>query len=236
MISKTGAVLWKMDITEQMHDDWSKKLEGWKAALKERGRKNIKNTGLFATQYTEQDLAGKGAPFWNQRDIFRFCLTQVEGRAQSKLCSRWYGTKTYGDKKVVMGRARVDAITPRVLVHNENAPLKDDKVVAADKPTTFFAELLSGASYEFVAQPAKFNLMDIADTAKPGVLRIVGYDTRPTTPSVIMNPDQYTSVTKFLGFEATIGDTRKFWISTVNQEDPVLYMPGQGGGIFKQKF
>lgn len=236
MISKTGAVLWQMEITEAMHESWSRQLAGWKKQLSDRGRM-VKNTGLFATQYAEMDLSGKRAPLWNQRDIFRFCLTQTDGRAQSKLCSRWYGTKTYADKKVVMGRARVDAITPRVLVRNENAPLKDDKAVAVDRPTTFFAELLSGASYEFVAQPVKFNLMDIADTVRPGVIRVVGYDTRPTTPSVLMNPDQYTAVTKILGFEATIGDNRKFWMAAINKENPVLYFPGEGGGgIFKQKF
>lgn len=234
MISKTGAVLWKLEITKEMRAAWKNKMAAWQATLKLKGLRAI-STGLFSTQYAHESLSAKSIPLWNQKDTFRFCLTNSEGRAQTRLCSRWYGTKTKGNK-VVMGKARVQVFAPRVLIQGEKAPLSGDKPVNADTPTSFFAELLGGESYEFVATSGKLNLMDISDTVKPNILRIVGYDNRPTTPSVAMNPKQYGALTKLIGFEATIGDNRKFWIANLKRDKPLIYLQGVGGGVFKQTF
>ncbi len=233
MISKRGTVLWKHEITKEMRDEWTKRVNSWRSDLKLATKKDVKKSGLFATQYAEPM---ENIPLQGQKEIFRFCVTQVQERAQTKVCSRWYGTKNVAGRGVIMGKAKVDAVTPRALVQNETAPLKDDKPVSADMPTSFFAELLGGETYEFVAQPNKLNLMDIADTVKPNVLRVIGYETRPTSPSLIINPDQYSSFTKMIGFEATIGDTRKFWIAPLRRDKPQMYLPGQGGGVFKQVF
>jgi hypothetical protein len=79
-------------------------------------------------------------------------------------------------------------------------------------------------------------LMDISDTKNPKLLRVVGYDTRPLSKSLLLNPDQYSIWTKSLGFESTIGDPRKFWAAAVPTNDPKLYFPGEGGGVFRQRF
>lgn len=237
MISRTGAVLWKHTFTESDRKAWKGKLDKWRKELVQKGvpAKELMRSGIFGTQFAVVDLESANAPFWGQKESFRFCLSQTEGRGQTKMCSQRYGAKSAG-RTVMMGRMKSDPIPARVLVQNENAPLKNSVPVASDMPSTFYAELVTGESYEFVAQPNKLELMDISDTKKPGVLRIVGYDTRPTSHSVILNPDQYGSFTKMLGFESTIGDPRKFWAAAVKKDDPKVYLPGQGGGIFKQKF
>lgn len=237
MISRTGAVLWTYNFTEEDHTKWMKQLEEWRKALITKGvpAKDLVRSGVFGSQFAIVDAEAAKAPFWGQKDSFRFCLTQSDGRNSTKMCSQRYGTKSSG-RNVIMGKVRVDPTTPRVLVQNEEAPMKNSVVVAADMPTSFFAELASGESYEFVTVPNKLELMDISDTKKPNVLRIVGYDTRPIGRSIVLNPDQYSSLTKLLGFEATIGDPRKFWAAAIKKDDPKIYLPGQGGGVFKQRF
>ena len=237
VISKTGKVLWSYDIEATEREAWKKKLTSWKNQLVKQGveAKALGNSGIFGTQLALSNLDEKKAPFRGLRESFRFCLTQNVGKSSSKLCSIWYGARTTATG-VIIGKVRSDAAQPRVLLQSETAPLKDSKVIAADMPVSFYADLSSNQSYEFISQPVRMQLMDIADTVKPGVLRVVGYDVRPTNPSVILNPDQYTSLTKAIGFEDTIGDFRKFWMSILKVDNPALYFPGDGGGVFKQKF
>lgn len=237
MISRTGTVLWSYSFSEADRARWTKQLESWRKELISKGIsiKDLVRTGIFGAQFAIVDAEAAQAPFWGQKESFRFCISQTEGNNSTKICSQKYGTKSSG-RKVVMGKVRADATTPRVLVQSEEAAMKNSLPVVADGPTSFFAELASGESYEFVAVPNKLELMDIADTKAPNVLRIVGYDTRPIGRSILLNPDQYSSMTKMLGFESTIGDPRKFWAAAVRKNDPKIYLPGQGGGIFKQRF
>ncbi|MGE5087246.1 MAG: hypothetical protein ACM3MG_13150 [Bacillota bacterium] len=236
MISRTGAVLWKYEISDVERTRWANKVAQWRSALLEKSVPASElNSGIFSSQYVITDVKAAGAPFWNQSNSFRFCLTQSEGRNSSRLCSQWYGTKLEGGS-LVMGKVRVDPTTPRVLFNKEEASLKQSAAVAQEGPTSFFAELATGESYEFISIPNKLQLMDISDTNRDKILRIVGYETRPLGKSVLLNPDQYTNLTKILGFEDTIGDPRKFWAATVKTDDAKVYLPGQGGGIFKQRF
>lgn len=237
MISRTGTVLWTHTITEEDRKNWQDKLDGWRKKLVEKGvpAKSLNRSGIFGFQFAIEDIDSTRAPFRGQKESFRFCLTQTDGRNTTKMCSQRYGTRSSG-KSVAMGKVRQDAVTPRVLVNNEEAPLKNAVPVAANMPSSFFAELETGESYEFVATPNKLELMDIAETKKPGVLRIVGYDTRPIGHSVILNPDQYSALTRLLGFQATIGDPRRFWAAEIRRDDPRIYLPGQGGGVFRQRF
>lgn len=236
IISKSGKVLWQYDIKEVDRETWKKKLTQWRGQLVKAGidSKEIGNGGIFGTQLALNDLKNR-AIFKGIRESFRFCLSQSVGNSQSKLCSIWYGVRNSGNS-TIMGKIRTEPAQPRVLVQNEAAALKDSKVISAEMPVSFYADLYSNQSYEFVTKPKKPSLMDIADTVKPGILRIVGFDTRPTNPSVILNPDQYGVLTKTIQFEDTIGDFRKFWMAALKIDNPVLYFPGEGGGVFKQKF
>jgi hypothetical protein len=236
MISRTGTVLWKYEISEVEKARWMSKMTQWRSALLAKSVPAAElNNGIFSSQYVISDVKAAGAPFLNQNNSFRFCLTQSEGRNSSKICSQWYGTKVVNGA-LMMGKVRVDATTPRVLFNNEEASLKQSVAVPPEGPTSFFAELATGESYEFISAPNKLQLMDISDTSLDKTLRIVGYDTRPLGKSVLLNPDQYTNLTKIFGFEDTIGDPRKFWAAVVKTDDAKVYLPGQGGGVFKQRF
>ncbi|WP_246845062.1 hypothetical protein [Bdellovibrio sp. NC01] len=234
MISRTGAVLWRTKISAADITEWNQKLDGWKKTLLGAGTQasNLRG-GIFATQYAVLNVNEAGA-FANINESFRFCLSSEEGRNQTKLCSQRYAVKKT-PQGLAMGKTRGEKNNPRVLVNNEDAPTKKTVQVATDVPTGFYAELATGESYEFVVMPNKLQLMDIADTKNPKILRVVGYDTRPVGKSIILNPDQYSNLTKMIGFEATIGDPRKFWAAAVPTSNPVVYLPGQGGGVFRQR-
>ncbi|MGZ3768945.1 MAG: hypothetical protein ACXVCR_02530 [Bdellovibrio sp.] len=236
MISRTGSVLWSYTITEKDKNEWLNKLEDWRKKLIVKGipAKSLFYSGIFGAQFAI-DIEKSKAPFFNQKESFRFCLTQTEEKNSTKMCSQKYGTKSTGHN-IVMGKIKTDPVTPRVLVLNEEAPLKKSVPVPVDMPASFFAELSTGDTYEFVTMPNKLQLMDIADTKTPHILRIIGFGTRPIGRSTILNPDQYSTLTKILGFEATIGDPRKFWAVYIKEENPYVYLPGKVGGVFKQKF
>jgi hypothetical protein len=234
VIGHTGSVLWKENITEKKRNLWKAKLEIWKKVLEKKGVKTalLPETSVFFTQYGILDVAAQGLkPFG---ESFRFCLARIQGRSQSRLCSQRYVIRGNG-KELSMSKLKT-VIPPRVLLQSQSAALKQSVPVARDMPTAFFAELASGESYEFIAIPNKLNLMDLTELDRPGEFRIVAWGTRPTMPSKVLNPEMYSPLTRAIGFQATVGDMRKFWEVVIGNEDPTLYLPGQGGGIFSQRF
>ncbi len=234
VIAHTGAVLWKEDITEAKRNLWKAKLKIWEKGLQQRGVKteHLPKTSVFYTQYGIIDATARGLRAFGES--FRFCLTQAQGRSQSRLCSQHYVIRGNG-KQLTMSKVKT-VVPPRVLLQSQSAALKQNVPVPRDMPTAFFAELASGETYEFIATPNKLNLMDLSDTKKPDQIRVVAWGTLPTAPTTVLNPDEYSSVTKALGFESTIGDMRKFWEAIISSVDPKLYLPGQGGGLFTQRF
>jgi hypothetical protein len=236
MISRTGRVLWSTSFAEGDQKKWNKQVETWRLQINAHGipTSQISNTGLLAASWAITDLDSAGLQIKKITEPFRFCLTQTEGRGQTRLCSRFYGLRKVGDT-LGFGNLRSDVDKPRVLVQNEEAPLKASAAVDVAHPVIFFAEMLNGESYEFMALPNKLQLMDIADTKNPKVLRIVGYETRPLQKTSLLNPDQYNYFISLLGLEPTIGDSRKFWAAAVWKDDAKIYLPGQGGGVFKQR-
>ena len=234
MISRTGSVLWKLDVSESGRSAWNEKLATWKMELEKKGVKTEKlsKSSVFYTQFGILDVFARGLKATNES--FRFCLTQSQGRSQSKLCSQRYlmrGSKNSRTISKIRSTGK-----PRILLQSAQAPLKQTVPVAKDGPTSFFAELGGGENYEFIAVPNVLNLMDLSDTKDPKKLRIVAWGTRPTMNANTLNPDDYSAVTKAIGFESTIGDLRKFWEAFIDSEDPKIYLPGQGGGVFAQRF
>lgn len=233
LISRDGKVLWKYVITEKLKKEWSSQLDGWQAQLKEKN-KNAEpvSTGIFAVPYAFMDI--NQVPLKQLSEPFRFCIAKVEGKTQTRLCSQRYSVKLNG-KEVSMGRMD-SSTTARVLIQNETAPLKNNVVTTLEMPFSFYADLSTGESYEFVANPPKMNLMDFSETEKPDLFKLVGFNYPPFAKHVLLNPDQYSKFTKMLGFEATIGDPRRFWSVEISRQTPHLYFPGTGGGVFKQRF
>ncbi len=238
MVSRTGKVLWSYRFAENDLTNWNKRLDGWRKDLITKGiaAGAVARSGIFAARFAFTDARSAGIPLWNQKESFRFCLSEIRGRNSSRVCSQRYGMDASGDGAISMLKVRVEPVKPRVLLHGQEVKAKQSLVVPMDSPTSFYVEMVGGESYEFITLPNKLELMDIADTVKPNVLRIVGYDTRPLGRSVILNPDQYSTLTKMLGFEATIGDPRKFWAAALSKDDAKIYLPGEGGGVFKQRF
>lgn len=235
MISRTGTVLWRFEITESVLERWRGRLAGWRKALRARNiAERDLRSGLFATNLTIEDLEAQGAPFWNQKEIFRFCLTSLDGRAQTRICSGRFSAETEG-RQVTLKKVP-SSVEPRVLVMNENAPLKGVVPVPMDSQTGFYADLAGGESYEFIAAPSRLNLIDLADTSRPGILRVSGFGVRPAEPSAVLNPERYGALTQALGFQPTIRDERVFWAAALRIESPYLHFPGDGGGIFRQRF
>lgn len=234
MISRSGRVLWRYDITADDVEKWKGRLDSWREKLKGSVDAKQLKTGLFATQFAIEDLQDKGAPLWNQNETFRFCLSQSEGRSSTRLCSGRFGARTKG-ATVTMGKVP-SQLAPRVVVMNQNGELAGSVKVPNEAPAQFYADLAGGQSYEFLTLPPRLDLVDIADTPKSGLLRISGFGVRPVGPHTILNPDKYNRLTVMLGFEPTIGDARKFWAAGLRMTDPKLFFPGEGGGIFKQRF
>lgn len=234
VISRTGSVLWQHEITEDNRKNWAGKLSQWKRGLEEKGVKTEKlsKSSVFFTQFGIVDAFSNG--FKSFKESFRFCLTQSQGRSQSRLCSQRYVLRG-GAKETQMTRIKTVA-QPRVVLQATAAPLKQTIPVSMETPTNFFAELAGGEIYEFIGIPNKLNLMDLSDTKDPKKLRIVAWGTQPTIEFTILNPDNYSKITKAIGFESTIGDMRKFWEASISADDPKIYLPGQGGGIFAQRF
>lgn len=233
MISRKGDVLWSQAISEQDISDWSKQLDSWKAKLVKEGVKESQlESGIFRTRWSMMQL--DNIPLVNQRELFRFCLSQTDGKNSSKLCSPYYGMQA--GKQLVMSRTRLDAKAARVLVSGQEAPLKNTIPVATDSPISFFAELKTGQSYEFVTVPQPLRLVDISEKENPNILEVVGHDTRPVGTSTVLNPDEYGVITRLLGFQPTIGDDRKFWTTSIDREKGRLFLPGKVGGVFRQRF
>jgi hypothetical protein len=234
LISRTGSVIWKQEISEEGRAAWNKKLFEWKMGLEEKGVKTerLSRNSVFATQFGILDVGSQGLKAFDES--FRFCLNQSQGRSHSRLCSQRYVIR--GPRSnLKMSKVKTTA-QPRVVLQSKTAPLKLQIPVEMNMPTNFFAEMSGGESYEFIAVPNKLNLMDLSDTQNADKLRVVGWGTRPTAPSRVLNPDDYSSFTKAIGFESTIGDMRKFWEANISADDPKLYLPGQGGGVFAQRF
>lgn len=235
MLSRTGDVLWATQITEEDRGNWNKKLEQWRSELIKNGApaQQLKRAGLFATQFAVEEFPTEVLSRADR--IFKFCLSSKTDKGSARLCSQWYGARKKGNT-LQLALARVADIQPRVLVFNKVAALKSTVSVKAGEPVNFFAELKKGQSYEFIAEPSLIDLADITDTNRPNILKLIGFNTRPTQGSILLNPDEVDSFKMKIGFAETIGDFRKFWAVAVKRDDPHLFFPGQGGGVFCHRF
>lgn len=107
MISREGKVLWKSEITSKSLSSWKKQVDEWKnqgviqSGSAENLASSLTNTQLGFVNPKAFDIPLEGQQF------FRFCLTEMMDRSQTKLCSRRYGTKGAGSQ-LVMGKVKND--------------------------------------------------------------------------------------------------------------------------------
>jgi hypothetical protein len=234
LISKTGSVEWKTEITEQTISDWNQTTGNWEKKIT--SNPNIKNKGvLFKSQFGIYELNSENSPFWKLNSTVRFCLTSTKEGARVRFCSQFYNVAAKAARSVTLTKVKSD-VTPRIIIHSEEAPLKGSIKENPDKALQVFAEMSTGVSYEFLSLPNNIMMTDmIAESAK-GNITITGFGPKPLGPVVELTAKENSWLVKKLGFEQTIGDFRKFWKISLSRNNLSVYLPGEVGGIFKQSF
>ena len=222
ILSRDGKVIWSRALRKPDLDNWNKVVQ---SALKFN-----KKTPLASVEWGIES-SRSNLPFENLADGFRFCLSHYRVESQERLCSQEYVLRRINNQ-TLLGRLK-SAHTPRVLVDGEPAPFKMTKEVQSGFPTRFFAQLATGETFDFSSKPLNVKWSDFVKVQESGVLRVVGHDIPPVGRYQILNPDRYAQWVENFGFEPTIGDTRKFWLVGVKESEPVIYFPGQDGGVFK---
>ncbi|MCK6600129.1 MAG: hypothetical protein L6Q37_17325, partial [Bdellovibrionaceae bacterium] len=159
---------------------------------------------------------------------FRICLSEKNRKASSRYCSARSIVK---NNKLVFSKL---VSPPRVLVKNEEASLKGEVNVSPGIVFSFYADLKTGESYEFITEPNKLNLVDVVQVSNDK-LKVIGFGIKPIESTSVINKEEYSFFTKLLGFEPTIKEEREFWQLEVPLATPAIHFPGVGGGIFKQK-
>lgn len=228
MISRRGDVIWKYEITKAKLKEWSE----LKQEILNKSPKGSDSNPFFSINLAIRNFKSAGFPL-GTKDSFRFCLSQEKDQATSRVCSAQMAFRRV-NKVLNIGRLKSEN-QGRVLFNGEAAKLKDTIPVASDKMNSFYVDLNSGISYEFFSMPPKDKVSDVRNTKDPNVFVVQGWDLPPAGVYKILNPDQYGKVTKLIGFEDTIGDFRKFWKTEMKADDPFVFIPSDGGGLFRRK-
>lgn len=169
------------------------------------------------------------APQWHDGEKFKFCLRTEKERGHANLCTATYAIEIK-DSALVLGRSRSDT-SARIIFQNEESSLKDSKTVAIGQPVQFLATLQSGASYDFVSEPSRPILKDLAKA--DGKLHLKGELPAPLHSEVkIIAGENYSSTSQFFGFQKTVGIKPDLWEVTIPEKEALLSLPGKSGGLF----
>ncbi|MBO9667610.1 MAG: hypothetical protein J7501_12450, partial [Bdellovibrio sp.] len=106
------------------------------------------------------DWKGKNIPQWKSGDHFRFCLRSEKDKGFASICTQSYGVEI-ADQKITLDYTK--SPTPaRLIVMNEEKKIWKGEVEATiGAPAQFLATIKTGATYEFMSEPAPLNLKDI---------------------------------------------------------------------------
>lgn len=237
LISRTGRVLWSMNIHEKEKKKWQEQLGVWKLAIAKTGvkREEIAKAPLFNTQLGIRDAKNAGLPFWSLNESFRLCLTKRDDVGQTRICSAWL--EVLKDKKnIKISPVPLSPQPARVIVMNEPGKISATLQVPPNKPVQFFAETKAGMSFEFLAVPHKLDVMDMIEDKGGKTATLIIEGDEPLAKTTRLRQEKYSTFVEFVGWQETIGDQRKFWRSKLNLNDPFMMMTGSGGGAFKQRF
>lgn len=235
-ISRSGRVVWKVEVNAQAKDNWKRLRLGFAKRMLAAGvskdeifkSKNVAATfGMPVEKTTANPLAGVKEPY-------RFCLTRTDELGYSRICTPLYETRRK-DSAFALTLAPASAAPARVIAFNLEAPLKNAVPVGFDQPVQFFAELNSGVTYEFVSLPKKMNFIEVTADKNGKEAALVAWGAKPLQAVKELNPKDDGYLTQLLGLQETIGDFRVFWTTKVSLSKPVLYVPGTGGGPFRQR-
>lgn len=226
-VSRDGKILWSYELTSKNLEAWREKIEGWKKSFKGQSE----SSELLRSAFGIFEPVKEGLPLVGNRN-FRFCVSSKSPQGHNKICSRRYGSQGRGIH-LKMGRMKFSG-APRVLIKNEEAPLKGSLEVSSELPLFFYAELSSGETYEFVSRAIYPQFVDMSQLGNTPNIQVIGFGPPPNQPYKILNPDPETGLVDLFGFQPTIGDLRKFWSTIVQKTSPLLHFEGESGGLFKQ--
>ncbi len=221
LLTRDGNVIWKKEVRKKEIQDWKTKV-----------RKEVKNLKSsvqlisWAIPTSEADL-----PLQGLADGFRFCISPLQENAKERLCSQSYVVRNSGTQPLI-GRLK-STVTPRILVNAELAPEAGEVLAESGLPVRFFAELSTGETLEFTSKPLTVAWSDFTKLEGQNVYTVVGFELPPAGPYRIRNPDRFENWVQAIGFQPTIFDARKFWVSQVKGTEPWLYFRGESGGLFK---
>lgn len=163
---------------------------------------------------------------------FRICISDAGEEHSSRLCTNYYqwGTNGQSLEPVVIESKRA-----RVIIDQKEAELKGRIKVPPKKIVSFYALSSEGISYEFFSRTKPFDLVE-AYEKENGKIAIVSSGRRPSLPTKFVRRYQEGDLANFFGWSSTIGDFREFWEAEIPKDNPVLFVPGEGAGVFRQEF
>ncbi|WP_374077442.1 hypothetical protein [Bdellovibrio bacteriovorus] len=218
---------------DSLNFTWNQELvpSGDITIINEQGKELWKEKAEGPGNWSFKDLKGPKAPQWKDGEHFRFCLRSEVEKGYSSLCTPSYGIEIK-ESGMQMGLSKSEA-TARVILQNEEKKLAGKEEVAVGAPVQFLATLNNNATYEFVSEPVAPVIRDMIESENEGHVTLTGELPRPLkTESKILEGNDYGKITRFLGFENTIGASRDLWQADLSKKEARLILPGKSGGVF----
>ncbi|MCE3010362.1 MAG: hypothetical protein LW875_07100 [Proteobacteria bacterium] len=239
-VTRTGKVVWTHDFGKFQQQAWRTQLEAWKKYLLSRGATldEISRGPLFASQFGVRDFYRQFAEFTQETEPFRFCISQKKEKGWIRLCTNSYEFRKNEKGEMTFVSLRYQPLPARVILQNEDRSLKGIYEITDKKePVQFYAELSNGMSFEFFSEVPNFRLVEIVRLKKGSdQMTLVGEGDVPVQSHRIVQQPQDGRIEEFFRWQATIGDQRTFWETTISDARPFVFLRGQGGGFFIQEF
>jgi len=239
-LSRSGQVLWHQSLEDSDFDHWSDQQNQWRKLLKARKftKDEIENMPIMHMNVALRNFNMDIQPFWTLTEPFRLCLSSfAQDGLLTRMCSRLVEVNQLEKGQIALRPFPKVAQPARVIAFNELAKLKDSRPVAVNQTVQFYAELNSGSSFEFIAKPAGFNLVEIVEIEGTDLCRMRAFGNRPNIPVQDVAPPPKGLFERILGraWYQTIGDFREYWEVNIPRKQPIFYIPGLGGGLFREQ-
>lgn len=191
-------------------------------------------TGIKRSAVAIRELKGRNRALSEFNQPFRFCISDSGQDYSSRLCSsymRWPVESPFTRPD----RLEIESKRVRVIINQQEAEVKGRRIVDLKKIVSFYAASAEGISYEFFARPKVFELIEAYENSA-GKMAIVATGSKPSVPTKTIRKYVEGEISQALGWQSTIGDFREFWEAEIPKDQPILYVPGQGAGVFRQEF
>jgi hypothetical protein len=226
LINERGQVLWSRRLTEKNILNWQKQIELFKVS-----KSTSEHVG---SQYGLANQDFLKIPVTSITEPFRYCLTDEQKNGRLAVCSKTYQFQRVG------GQLQISAVKkniyPQVRVNDKPVTNKGTAIFLENKiPIKFSAMLKSGTYFEFVSNPKDIFIVELTKDEAQQKIVITGFGDLPMEPideSFVADSSYWSR----LNFSPTTGDLRKFWRIKVPQDNPYLYLKGEGGAPFRQGF